>query len=186
MVHCDEITDQEAIMANEPKTLPVDYYGNPPAASHGLIANSKDVESTKAIIDAMYESVSGKAGQPRDWNRLRSLCIDEAYSIRTGKLEDGRVACKVMRTEEYIEQTESWLLSKGFYEIEVHRVEERFGNIVHVFSTYESRRSPDDPKPFMRGINSIQLLFDGKRWWVMNVMWQHESDEYQLPAKYLP
>ena len=116
---------------------------------------------------------------------MRSLCIEEAYSIRTGKLEDGTIACKVMRTEDYIRQMEPWLLANGFYETEVHRVEERFGNISHVFSTYESRRNPNDSEPFMRGINSIQLLYDGKRWWIVNVMWQHESEEYPLPAKYL-
>jgi hypothetical protein len=172
-------------MGAESKTLPADYYGKAPSASHGLTAKPKDVDSTKAIIDAMYESISGPAGQPRDWDRLRSLCLDEGYSIRTGKLEDGTLACKVMRTEEYIRQMEPWLLANGFFEIEVHRIEERFGNISHVFSTYESRRNANDPEPFMRGINSIQLFYDGKRWWVMNVMWQHESPEYPLPAKYL-
>jgi hypothetical protein len=172
-------------MGTEPRTLPDDYYGHAPSESRGLVANPKDTASTKAIIDAMYESISGPAAQQPDWDRMRSLCIEEAYSIRTGKLEDGTIACKVMRTEDYIRQMEPWLLANGFYETEVHRVEERFGNISHVFSTYESRRNPNDSEPFMRGINSIQLLYDGKRWWIVNVMWQHESDEYPLPAKYL-
>jgi hypothetical protein len=172
-------------MGNESQSQPVDYYGKAPAASRNLNANPKDVSSTKTIIDALYESISGPAGQKRDWDRMRTLCVEESYSIRTGKLEDGTVACKIMRTDEYILQMEPWFVTNGFYETEVHRVEERFGNISHVFSTYESRRSEDDPHPFMRGINSIQLLYDGNRWWVMNVMWQHESPEFPLPAKYL-
>ena len=172
-------------MGTESHARPVDYYGKPPATSGNLAANQKDVLSTKVIIDALYESISGPAGQKRDWDRMRSLCVAEAYSIRTGKLEDGTVACKIMSTDEYIQQMDPWFVTNGFYEIEVHRVEERFGNIVHVFSTYESRRNQNDPHPFMRGINSIQLLYDGKRWWVMNVMWQHESPEFPLPQKYL-
>jgi hypothetical protein len=62
---------------------------------------------------------------------------------------------------------------------------EQFGQIAHVWSTYESRRDPSDPEPFMRGINSIQLFDDGKRWWILSIYWQHESSKHSIPAKYL-
>lgn len=133
----------------------------------------------------MYECISGPAGQPRDWNRMRSLCLKETHSIRSGKLEDGSTACKIMDNEEFIRQMEGWLVANGFFEYEVHRLEERFGHIAHVFSTYESKRKADDPAPYMRGINSFQLLFDGTRWWILNVLWQHESPEFPIPSRYL-
>jgi hypothetical protein len=134
----------------------------------------------------MYDCISGPAGQPRQWDRLRSLCVQRAYSIRVGRLPDHALGCKIMKTDEYIRQMEPWLLDNGFFEKEIHRVEERFGNIAHVFSTYESRRKADDPHPFMRGINSFQLMNDGHRWWIMNVMWEHESPENPIPRRYLP
>jgi hypothetical protein len=74
----------------------------------------------------------------------------------------------------------------GFFEVEVNRVSERFGNVVHAFSTYESRRTLADAEPFMRGINSIQLLFDGTRWWVATVMWDSERPDNPIPERYLP
>ena len=77
-------------------------------------------------------------------------------------------------------------MDNGFYEVELHRDVEQFGNIAHVFSTYESYRSKDDTEPFMRGINSIQMLYDGKRWWIINVYWMQESEEHPIPQKYLP
>jgi len=171
-------------LATDPKTLK-NYYGKAPSSVYARLADPKDTESTKAIVDALYASLSGPAGVKRDWDRFRSLHTDSSKSIRTGKLPEGTVACSWMTNDEYIEQMNPWFESNGFYELEVHRVEERFGNIVHVFSTYESKHGLNE-KPYMRGINSIQLLYDGKRWWVMNVMWQHESDEFPLPAKYLP
>ena len=61
-----------------------------------------------------------------------------------------------------------------------------FGNVCQVFSTYESRRAPSDEKPFMRGINSIQLVNDGKRWWVASVVWDTEKPDKPIPAQYLP
>jgi len=61
----------------------------------------------------------------------------------------------------------------------------RFGNVVHAFSTYESRRAQADAQPFARGINSIQLYHDGTRWWVMTLMWDSERPDNPIPAKYL-
>jgi hypothetical protein len=72
-----------------------------------------------------------------------------------------------------------------FFEKEVARRTESFGNIAHVFSTYESRRKSDDAKPFARGINSIQLMNDGKRWWIVTVFWQGEGPGNPLPEKHL-
>ena len=77
------------------------------------------------------------------------------------------------------------LEKEGFFEKEVARVTEQFGQIVHAFSTYESRHAPDDAKPFARGINSIQLMNDGKRWWIVTIFWQGEDEKKPLPEKYL-
>lgn len=62
---------------------------------------------------------------------------------------------------------------------------EHFGHIAHVFSTYESRRAVDDPKPFARGINSFQLINDGKRWWVITILWEGERPDNPIPPKYI-
>ena len=61
---------------------------------------------------------------------------------------------------------------------------EQFDRIAHVFSSYESRHRPDDPKPFMRGINSIQLFHDGRRWWIVTLYWQQDPD-HPIPGEYL-
>src|ERR1700751_3032630 len=76
-------------------------------------------------------------------------------------------------------------INLGFYEKELARRTEQFGNIAHVWSIYESRHNEDDPEPFMRGINSIQLFNDGKRWWIVNIYWQQENAENPIPQKYL-
>lgn len=73
---------------------------------------------------------------------------------------------------------------EGFFEKEIARRTESFGQIAHVFSTYEARHSPDDEKPFLRGINSIQLMSDGKRWWIVTIFWQAEDEKNPLPEKY--
>ena len=91
----------------------------------------------------------------------------------------------VWKADDYIKSSGKWLVDNGFIEKEVHRTVDAFGNIAHVFSTYESFHSKTDDAPFMRGINSIQLLNDGKRWWIVNIYWTQETEENPIPKKYL-
>ena len=92
----------------------------------------------------------------------------------------------MLDVEGYIARVEPLFETEGFYEKEVARRTELFGQIAHVWSTYESRHDPRDREPFMRGINSIQLLNDGKRWWIVTVYWDSERPDNPLPPQYLP
>lgn len=148
-------------------------------------AKPEDVATPESIVAALYDVISGPKGQARDWARFRSLFAPGARMIPSGKRKDGTTGFRLITPEEYITQSGKMLLEEGFREREIHRVEERFGSLVHVFSTYEGMRE-GNPKPFVRGVNSIQLIHDGKRWWVLTVAWTAETPEQPLPAKYLP
>ena len=151
---------------------------------------SDDVTSIDGIIAAAYDVISGPAGQKRDWERERTLFAPGARLIPTGPAPTGgghdssNPAPQILDVEAYIARVEPYFAKEGFYETEIARVTEQFGRIAHVWSTYESRHSPNDPEPFMRGINSFQLFHDGKRWWILSVYWQHENDQHPLPMKY--
>ena len=143
-----------------------------------------DVESIDAIMGAVYDAISGPAGA-RDWDRFRSLFIEEARLIRVGRNRSGTITKEVMKVEDYIARADPYFMENGFFEQEIARATERFGHIAHAFSTYESRGNADDPEPFARGINSFQLMNDGERWWVVTIYWDAESPEFAIPAKYL-
>jgi hypothetical protein len=151
-------------------------------------ANVADVESIDAIIAATYEVISGPAGKKRDWDRERSLFIPGARLIPTATVpgrNDVDLAPLVLDVDGYIARVEPLFEKEGFYETEIARRVEQFGQIAHVWSTYESRHDPSEKEPFMRGINSIQLFNDGKRWWIVSIYWQHESAQHPLPEKYV-
>ena len=148
-------------------------------------ANASDVASLDAIINAAYDTISGPAGKKRDWNRMRSLFIPGARLIPVGKGKDGIWSADVLDVEAFIKNADEYFEKNSFFEREAARRTEQFGHIVHAFSTYESRHKADDPKPFMRGINSIQLMYDGKRWWIVTIYWQPESTDDPIPEKYL-
>ena len=147
-----------------------------------------DVSSIDAIISAAYEGISGPAAKKRDWDRQRALFWPGARLIPTA-LEPGELGASLapqnLGIAEYIRRVEPYFEENGFYETEVARRTEQFGQIAHVWSTYESRHRKDDPEPFMRGINSFQLFHDGTRWWIVTIYWQHEGEKNPIPEKYL-
>lgn len=146
----------------------------------------EDVGSVEAIVSAVYASISAPKGVDRDWARLRSLMAPDARFMPTGQRADGSWARLVWDTETYIQQAGPGLVANGFFEREIARRVEQYGRVVHVFSTYESRHAPEDPEPFMRGINSFQLWHDGSRWWVVSILWEGERASNPIPARYLP
>ena len=148
-------------------------------------ARDSDVVSIDAIINAAYDGISGPAGQQRDWERERALFWPGARSIPTAQDLDVDLAPRMLTVDDFIARAEALFEKTGFYEKEIGRKIEHFGRIAHVWSTYESRHDPRDPEPFMRGINSIQLFNDLKRWWIVSIYWQHESAQHPIPAHYL-
>lgn len=149
-------------------------------------ANPADVSSLEAIMAAVYDAISGPAGQPRNWDRFRSLFVPGARLIPAVPKKEGGFEARVLTVEDYITRSGPRLEKDGFFEGEIARKVERFGSIAHVFSTYESRRTRADEKPFARGINSFQLLKDGDRWWVVTIYWDSERPDNPIPPEYLP
>jgi hypothetical protein len=148
-------------------------------------AAAADVESIDAIIAAVYDVISGPAGERRDWDRFRSLFVPGARLIPTGRAADGTVRHRVMTPDEYATTSGPVLEERGFFEAEIGRATERFGNIAHLFSSYDSKRTLADPEPFARGINSFQLLYDGARWWIVSIFWDSETPDNPIPPRYL-
>jgi hypothetical protein len=149
-------------------------------------AKAEDVSSIDAILAATYDVISGAGGQKRDWDRFRSLFYPGARLIPTRKRAgDNQVRSRVITPEEYIQLSGPFLEKEGFFERSIVNRVQRYAEIAQVFSSYESRHNKDDAKPFERGINGFQLMYDGKRWWILSIMWEGETPEAPIPAEYL-
>ena len=151
----------------------------------GVPARPSDVASIDAIISALYDAISGPAGQKRDWDRFRSLFTPGARLIPTGRRPDSSRVIRMITPEEYATTIGPQLENGGFFEREIGRRTEQFGNIAHVFSAYDSKRTAADTVPFARGINSIQLFNDSRRWWVVTIFWDSERRDNPIPADML-
>jgi hypothetical protein len=134
------------------------------------------------VVRAVYEVISGPAGA-RDWARFRLLFAEGARLIPSRVTAEGPSAT-VLTPDDFAKRLGANSEKAAFYESETAQRVETFGNIAHVFSTYESRRGPEE-KPFARGINSFQLVKIGSAWKVMTILWDAEREGNPIPEKYL-
>lgn len=133
-------------------------------------ALESDVSTLDGILHALYEVLSGPAGQPRDWERYRSLFIDGARLMPVVAVDGQKPHVRQLTVEDYIRRVEPIFAVENFWERETSRQTEITGRIAHVLSMYESLRDPKEPA-FEHDANSIQLFYDDTRWWVVSVMW---------------
>lgn len=155
-----------------------------PSTPSAPAAKPADVKSIDSILAALYDVISGPAGQKRDWDRFRSLFLPGARLIPTSATKEGGYAARVLSPDEYVGRAEPFFAKEAFFEKEAARRVDQWAQIAQVFSTYESRHAPSE-QPFAKGINSIQLLNDGQRWWLVTIFWEAESKDNPLPESML-
>ena len=144
-----------------------------------------DVGTIDGMIRAYYDVITGPPGQPRQWSRDRTLYIPDLRFVAAEVDGRGRPEPRIMSHQQFVDASNASMVAKGFVEREIHRVTQRFGNIAHVFSTYQTLKKPDGPV-LSRGINSIELFWDGKRWWIASAIWDEERPDNPIPKEYLP
>ncbi len=144
-------------------------------------ANAADVESVEAIVAALYDVISGAVGEPRDWDRMRSLFVPGALLVPAAPRPDGTAPPRVLGVEDWIAGAERFFAENAFYEREIGpRRTQQFGNVVNVMSPYGSFREPDG-EAFARGVNSITLVSDGARWYTVSIAWDVDREGNPLP-----
>lgn len=148
---------------------------------------SQDGASIDAVVAALYESVSHPEASEPNWARMREFFLPVGMLIPPKPARDDIfTVLDVDGFQERVRKGAAAAKQKGeptaFFEKEIARKSDCFGNICQIFSTYEARRSPADEKPFARGINSIQLVRDARRWWIASVIWDTERPDNPIPA----
>lgn len=149
--------------------------------------HADDVATPESIVLAAYESIKRAPGEQFQWDRFRSLFIENATLIPNTEQRGGEFV--VLSPQGFADWIESVTPvgepnDKGFTESEVHHVVNRYGDIAQVFSTYRKHFWGQD-RVLGRGINSFQLVHNEGRWWIVSIIWDEESGAGAIPAEYL-
>ena len=150
-----------------------------------------DGDTVEHLVASLYDVISGPAGQ-RDWDRFRSLFLPDG---RIGVVRPEAPATKdapaskgdavFLTPDMYARRDDPYFKANGFFERSIANRLEAFGNLILVWSTYESRHAVNDSHPFTRGINSIQIVHSRGRFWIASVLFDDERPGLTLPEKYL-
>jgi hypothetical protein len=161
-----------------------------PAKEPPPLAVQPDWSSVDAIVTALYASVSHGPEYEPNWKRLGALFLPDARIVppmAAGTREFAVLdpAAFEARIRRYIQGRRERRERLGFTEREVARRENRFGGVCQVFSTYETLWSPHEKPPSARGVHSILLVDDGRRWWIAALVWDGERPDRPIPPELL-
>ena len=146
---------------------------------------AEDVSTIEGIVKASYETISGGVGVARQWGRDRTLFASSVRYISIGKDKAGTVKASTADYQEYLDESDDFLVKQGFTEVELGRKIERFGNVATVLSSYEGKLASTG-KVVTRGVNIFSVYFDGKRWWIQTMLWDEEGPGNPIPTELLP
>lgn len=154
------------------------------SASHVFAQNTeekyaKDVQSIDAIINAYYDVVSGSSQEP--WQFDRDKYIHSKSAVITRLDENGKAESHSLEAE-YIPLALS--PKEDFYEIELKRKVNQFGNMTQVWSAFEIRTDPKTESN-IRGLNSIQLHYENGRWWIDSWTCEMESEKSAVVTEFM-
>jgi hypothetical protein len=149
-------------------------------------ARPEDVASPESIVLADYASFSGGVGVPRDWGRDKSLMDPHARFVDVvTDPKTGAITAKSVDAQEFTDAADESMVKDGFEEHELAHVTHRYGNVATVLSSYEGK-SQLTGKAASRGVNIYQVYFDGKRWWILSIVWEEERAGNPIPPELLP
>ena len=149
--------------------------------------SSEDLGTVDGVIHSLYDAISGPVGQDRDWNTFRNLFAEDARMYIAVPDKDSGSVLKSITPEEYAQRNEARLSDIGFSEDELYRITNSYGAGTQVLSTYESHyTNKNGEEDITQGINSIQLYFDGERYFIVSIFWDANAKNIEVPERYLP
>ena len=171
------------VLLGPPRPLPI---RQPLRAGHDTApaAAAADTASPESIVAALYDVISGPAGQARDWARFRALFADSARLIPAAPQSDA-AAPRVLTPEDYVQRTSDVVHEERVLRARSGAALGGFGTIAHVFSTSQVGGAPRTTRHRWRADQLIQLMRHANRWWVVSVMWDQERTDNPIPPDYV-
>lgn len=147
----------------------------------------QNLGTVDGIIHSLYDDISGPVGEDRNWNDFRNLFAENARMYIAAPDKENGSVLKSITPEEYAERNKTRLSDIGFNEDELYRITNTYGAGTQIFSTYESHfTNKDGEQEITKGINNIQLYFDGERYFIVSIFWDANAKNIEVPDRYLP
>ena len=141
-------------------------FSNQTRAQQVLTKYGDNVATLDGIIKAYYDVVTIKKGEKISYERDSLLHVPGVRVASAGLDANGKPFLTYAGLKEFHRQSDAYMEKTGFYEKETKRTVQNIRNIYHVWSSYESR-TEEGGRVIAQGVNSIELYYDGKRFWIL-------------------
>ena len=151
-------------------------------AQNIMLPDTNAVKTINGIVKEVLRLQSGEKGKNRNWMALRNLFLPTATFTILNTGDTLRPPTETVSLDAFIELLHDDYYEEGYLEYETGKTIEQFNGIANVFQSFYGKDSKNEEA---RGINSYQLVYFKKRWWIVNLLWTLETDKVKIPKKYL-
>jgi len=155
----------------------------PARAQEDRVPIAVAAQTPTGLIEALYAMVSFGPGPEPDWNMFRDVFLEDALIVfspsRTQPMRPMGVDGFIQDWKDFFRDAE--LEDKGFYETIAALEVTEFGGLAHAFVIFEPRVGAAEPPRRVRGLDSIELSWDGERWWIASI-----TTDFEGPGKTIP
>lgn len=147
-----------------------------------LSAQNLDTNVVKTIdgtINETYKIITGERGEKRNWEAFRQLFTGDAQLSVLTHDSLGRGILTTYSLEEFVRIGMKYYEKDGFIEYPLKTIINEYNGIANVFQSYYAKENEFEEE----GVNSLQLIFDGKRWWITSILWTSDINGIKLPKE---
>jgi hypothetical protein len=127
------------------------------------------IHALDETLREMYAVISFPEGGEPDWEEMKRVFHRQARFTRI--TPEGIDYFDLQSFQAMAMEMLDRGVYTAFFEEEIARRMQIFGSMAHVLSAYQTKRSADAASYLARGVNSIQLLWEGSSWRVLSLLW---------------
>jgi len=144
-------------------------------------AEEDTLQSAEGVVKELYDLVTFDAGMTPDWEKVRSLFIEQGVVV----LRTSRQSTTVFSVQGFIDDFVRFIgqanVKETSFKEEIKRMKPMvFGDIATVLVLYEAS-IPGRKFPPQQGVDSFSLIQRDGRWWIVSII-----NEIPTPTRPLP
>ena len=151
-------------------------------AQEKMSADTNAAKSIDGIVKEVLRLVSGEKGKTRNWEALRNLFLPTATFTVLNNSDSIPQPVETVSLDDFIKLMHDEYYEQDYLEYEIGKTIDEYNGIANVFQSFYGKDSENREE---RGINSYQLVYFKKRWWVANLLWTGDTNGVKIPDKYL-
>lgn len=143
------------------------------------INQENSTKTIQGLVNQTLELISGDTTKIRDWDAFRNLFLPTAQFTIVDHNKKNPKKVQVVNLEEFVRLVKGSYQNSGFQEHQIEMRYDEYNGIAQVFQTYFAKSNTSGYKE--KGVNSYQLVFTKKRWWITSLVWTSDFNGVEIP-----